>query len=403
MIQGTYSGGGDGEVLDCKCKKSSHISLQSITKASLPEMQRKYFQEGSNILYGAGFTGQRFLVMLTNLGVRIDYFVDDSPIKVDTEIGGCRVLSFADMEERAERHRTNVIIATIYGNTVLCKLESLPVKVFEAFGLYQQSYGESLAQNLILTISKKEWFSKLQAVKALCDDEESHKVLDTYQEAVRKDVFEFARISAVASQEDHYFVSEIRKALLGIQKPLRIVDCGAYVGDMLWQLERWKIPIERLYAYEASLEIFKKLEENVQKQGMSDKTVLFPFACWDDETDLYFDSDPGGDTAGTVSSNKGRGKVRAKRIDDTVTESIDFLKTDIEGAERAALRGAVRTLLESRPCLAVSIYHSLDDVVDLPLYLADLLDGYHWFIRHHSLIWCETVLYGIPKLRKENT
>lgn len=401
MIQGTYSGDGDGGMLDCKCKKT-HISLQSITEASLPEMQRKYFQEGSNILYGAGFTGQRFLVMLTNLGVRIDYFVDDSPVKVDTEIGGCRVLSFADMEERAERHRMNVIIATIYGNTVLCKLQSLPVKIFEAFELYQQNYGESLAQNLTLAMPKKEWFSKLQAVKALCDDQESQKVLDTYQEAVRKDVFEFAKISAVASQEDHYFVSEIRKTLLGIQKPLRIVDCGAYVGDIFWQLERWKIPIERLYAYEASEDIFKKLEENVQKQGMSDKTVLFPFACWNEETDLYFDSSPGEDTAGTIVCRGGK-KVRAKRIDDTVMEPIDFLKTDIEGAERAALRGAVRTLLESRPCLAISIYHSLDDVVDLPLYLAGLLDGYHWFIRHHSLIWCETVLYGIPKLRKENT
>ena len=89
-------------------------------------------------------------------------------------------------------------------------------------------------------------------------------------------------------------------------------------------------------------------------------------------------------------------KIPSKRLDDIITDKIDFLKTDIEGAEMPALRGAKNLLVNSRPILAISIYHSLDDVVDIPCYLNDLLANYKFFVKHHSFNIDETVLYGIP-------
>lgn len=84
-----------------------------------------------------------------------------------------------------------------------------------------------------------------------------------------------------------------------------------------------------------------------------------------------------------------------------VNRKIDFLKMDIEGAELPALKGGEHLLLESRPILAISIYHTLDDLVDIPLYLMTLLEQYIFFIRHHSFSIGETVLYGIPEERLE--
>ena len=83
-------------------------------------------------------------------------------------------------------------------------------------------------------------------------------------------------------------------------------------------------------------------------------------------------------------------------MDDIITDKIDFLKTDIEGAEMSALRGGKNLIVNSRPILAISIYHSLDDVVDIPCYLNDLLANYKFFVKHHSFTIGETVLYGIP-------
>ena len=53
-------------------------------------------------------------------------------------------------------------------------------------------------------------------------------------------------------------------------------------------------------------------------------------------------------------------------IDDYVTssglEKLDFIKMDIEGAERGALQGAVNTIKIMRPKLSISVYHHPDDI-----------------------------------------
>ena len=84
-------------------------------------------------------------------------------------------------------------------------------------------------------------------------------------------------------------------------------------------------------------------------------------------------------------------------MDDIITDKIDFLKTDIEGAEMSALRGGKNLIVNSRPILAISNYHSLDDIVDIPCYLSELLTNYKFFVKHHSFTIGETVLYGIPR------
>lgn len=76
---------------------------------------------------------------------------------------------------------------------------------------------------------------------------------------------------------------------------------------------------------------------------------------------------------------------------------FDFLKFDIEGAESFALRGGKNTIIADRPQIAVSIYHSPEDFINIPIYLIDNLKNYQFFIGHYSLDIYETVLYAIPK------
>ena len=69
---------------------------------------------------------------------------------------------------------------------------------------------------------------------------------------------------------------------------------------------------------------------------------------------------------------------------------------DIEGAELSALKGGMEIIKKYRPQLAISIYHSSEDFVNIPLYLSENLENYKFRIGHYSDTIIETVLYAIP-------
>ena len=67
---------------------------------------------------------------------------------------------------------------------------------------------------------------------------------------------------------------------------------------------------------------------------------------------------------------------------------------DIEGAEMKALKGAEQTLIKFRPQLAISIYHSNNDMQDIPIYLHNILKNYIFKIGQYSPDNDETILYA---------
>lgn len=91
-------------------------------------------------------------------------------------------------------------------------------------------------------------------------------------------------------------------------------------------------------------------------------------------------------------------QVTTLSVDDFAAQigrPIDFIKLDIEGAELACLHGAEHTLRTSRPKLAIAIYHSLQDLFAIQLYLDSLNVGYRFYIRHFTPTIYETVLFAV--------
>lgn len=95
---------------------------------------------------------------------------------------------------------------------------------------------------------------------------------------------------------------------------------------------------------------------------------LVEAAVWHSPGVLAFEFG-GSSQMGTVSTS-GRRQVQAVTLDQIVDElrleRVDFIKMDIEGAERHALAGARRLLAADRPRLAVCIYHGPDDPDVIP-------------------------------------
>lgn len=91
-------------------------------------------------------------------------------------------------------------------------------------------------------------------------------------------------------------------------------------------------------------------------------------------------------------------RVSTITIDDFVLrdniKKIDFIKMDIEGAETAALKGAIETIKKYKPKLALSIYHNLTDFFEIPKFIDDLDLGYKFYLDHFTHTAGETVLYA---------
>jgi len=95
-----------------------------------------------------------------------------------------------------------------------------------------------------------------------------------------------------------------------------------------------------------------------------------------------------------------RKSFEAVSIDDFVQQEeltkVDIIKLDIEGGEPDALDGAIKTLVDKRPQLALSVYHYPDHLWSMPLALMDLLDDYSFYLGHYAPACVETIFYAIP-------
>lgn len=134
---------------------------------------------------------------------------------------------------------------------------------------------------------------------------------------------------------------------------------------------------------------------------------IIPLALWDRKEKLVFTENVAAPYSSGINPplNKNGSEqnftVDAISIDEYVSENniekVDFIKMDIEGAEMKALKGAEQTLIKFRPQLAISIYHSNNDMQDIPIYLHNILKNYIFKIGQYSPDNDETILYAIPE------
>ncbi len=86
------------------------------------------------------------------------------------------------------------------------------------------------------------------------------------------------------------------------------------------------------------------------------------------------------------------------RLDD-VKPRPTYIKMDIEGFEREALEGGRRLLASNETAFAVTLYHRMADLWNLPLYIHEAAPDLKLFLRHYAEDWSETVCYAIPQDR----
>jgi FkbM family methyltransferase len=161
---------------------------------------------------------------------------------------------------------------------------------------------------------------------------------------------------------------------VAVRKGDVVLDVGGHLGTFSRAaLERGARLVVAFEPEPTNAACFKRTFEREIADG---RVVLLEAAAWESAGSLELATRMN-DAASTVvpgmkgiDAAKGRVTVRATTIDDEVErlglDRVDFIKMDIEGAERNALQGGRKTLTRFAPRLVLCIYHRPDDPVAVP-------------------------------------
>ena len=178
-----------------------------------------------------------------------------------------------------------------------------------------------------------------------------------------------------------------------LTEPLRLVDGGAYTGDMYDAALRSGASFDEWYAFEPDPVNFALLAETAAR-ARAPRTALFPCGLGRTCGQIRFAS---GNAAGSHADGAGDSVAQIVALDE-VLPGLDpnSVKLDIEGFEREAIAGMRETLVRSQPRVAVSIYHKPEDLWELPFLIRELLPASRLYIRQHGFNGFDTVLYAVP-------
>ncbi len=172
------------------------------------------------------------------------------------------------------------------------------------------------------------------------------------------------------------------------------VDGGCYDGENSLMFAKWADSAKKMiYAFEPDKDNVKNCErilEQIGKDGVSYQ--LIQKGLWSSNKVLKFSADS---NEGSRLAEDGAVHVPVTSLDSVMNHEVTFIKMDIEGAEYEALTGAKRLIQKYKPKLAISVYHKIEDIWELPQLILSMQADYTFYLRHYSLSSEETVLYAI--------
>ena len=160
-----------------------------------------------------------------------------------------------------------------------------------------------------------------------------------------------------------------------------VLDCGANVGTFTrYALNRGAARVVAIEPAERNLECLRR---NFSEDIAKGRVIVYPKGVWDREDVLLLHEDHATSAMDSVvrgSDNSQGQRIAVTTIDNLVRElklpRVDFIKMDIEGAERQAVDGARQTIRTWKPTLEISVNHLPDDPVVVPAKIRRLREDY---------------------------
>ena len=158
------------------------------------------------------------------------------------------------------------------------------------------------------------------------------------------------------------------------------VDIGAYFGDSVLSFINYCGRYKRIICYEITPDVFDRLKKSLGEFP----DIEFRFKGAGAQSEKMYVSNNVADCSANTLSGTGETEVEIVRIDDDIAEPVTFIKMDIEGSERDALRGCEQQIKKNKPKLAICTYHRYDDLYAIPRMIAEMNPSYKFYMRYHG-------------------
>jgi FkbM family methyltransferase len=336
------------------------------------------------IVFGTGLLGTALAGSLQALGLEPLAFSDNDAARWGESIGGLTVLPPASLD----RDRPVIVASKFVKDSVA--------------GLREARGGQRLLPHYLLPVlfpgTFPGGFHELSAEAVAAGTAQIEEVFATLADADSRELYlQLLRFRLTLDPldlpdptPDQYFPAGFWT--LGDHEVY--VDVGACEGDTLADfLRRSGGAFDRYYALEPDPRNLESLRRLAAARP-DPRVDVVPCGAGERRGTVSFVAGRGGESR--VGSD-GALTVQIVTLDELLAdEPVTTIKIDVEGYERETLRGA-RDVLERRsPKLAVSVYHMLRDLWEIPAWIAGRRGDYRFYLRHHTAEIYDTVLYCIP-------
>ena len=353
------------------------------------------------VLYGMGNGADKIIRAMEEKGLEVaDFFASDGFVRGHT-FHGKTVLSYSAVKEKYGNRGFIVLVSFASSldevvSRILAMNDEVELYIPEIPVVQNESATDAEPFDLDYYRAHEEDILKVDALFA---DDRSREV---YRSLLRhrltgnlSDLF--------AAVDDH---DTVYRTLLHPETYLRYADLGAYNGDTVREILPYAKNLLEAYCMEPDPRNFRKLSEYGSGEERA-KVIPLNFAAYSHRETLSFEVS--GNRNATLKSGTPNGKRRLVEADalSNLLEGygcprIDYIKLDVEGAEREAIRGCLPTIEKDRPELLVSLYHRREDIFALPLLLKAELDArglaYDLYLRRFRYFpaW-DLNLYAVPR------
>lgn len=163
---------------------------------------------------------------------------------------------------------------------------------------------------------------------------------------------------------------------------ITVIDAGAYNGDTAREAKHYFHNLKKIYALEPDTRNFKKLVKYSEaEKDIAIKSINAAAWCEDREGVFITSGNRNSTVSATASYEHKETEMSMLRIDGLTKESVDYIKYDVEGAEREALIGSEGIIKSFLPTLLVSVYHRSRDIFSLALMLHKAYPPYNLYLR----------------------